>query len=325
MKAAVIEQQGGIENIVYRDWPDPDVRPGDLLIRVRACGLNHLDIFVRRGMPGFPVPVPFISGGDIAGEVANVGEGVTDWKEGDRVVLHPVTDEGMMGEEVPGGLAEFVRVPAQNAVSLPDHIPFDVGAAIPINFGTAMRMLVTHGALQEGETVLVIGASGGVGTAAVQIAKMLGARVIAAAGSEEKCRRLTELGADHTIDYSATDFSADTWTLTGKKGVEVVINFTGGDTWMPSLRALRPQGRLITCGATASHDPRTDLRYIWVRELKIIGSNGYTKDDIARAVEDVSEGRMTPVISHRFPLEQIREAEMLMEKRGFFGKIVLLS
>lgn len=174
MKAAVIEKQGGVENIAYRDWPDPDVRPGDLLIRVRACGLNHLDIFVRRGMPGFPVSVPFISGGDIAGEVVGLGDGVTGWKVEDRVVLHPVTDEGMMGEEVPGGLAELVRVPAKNAVRLPDHMPFDLGAAIPINFGTAMRMLVTHGALQAGETILVIGASGGVGTAAVQIAKMMG-------------------------------------------------------------------------------------------------------------------------------------------------------
>ena len=324
MKAAVIEKQGGVENIAYRDWPDPDVRPGDLLIRVHACGLNHLDIFVRRGMPGFPVSVPFISGGDIAGEVVELGEGVTGWKEGDRVVLHPVTDEGMMGEEVPGGLAEFVRVSANNAVRLPNHVPFDVGAAIPINFGTAMRMLVTHGALQAGEIVLVIGASGGVGTAAVQIAKMLGARVIAAAGTKEKCRKLMELGVDHTIDYSAADFSAETWKLTGKTGVDVVVNFTGGDTWVPSLRALKPLGRLITCGATASYDPKTDLRYIWVRELKIIGSNGYTKDDIARAVEDVAEGRVTPVISHRFPLDRIREAETLMERRDFFGKIVLL-
>lgn len=324
MKAAVIERQGGVENIVYRDWPDPDPRPGDLLIRVRACGLNHLDIFVRRGMPGFPVPMPFISGGDIAGEVAALGEGVSGWKAGDRVVLHPVTSDGMMGEEVPGGLAEYVRVPAENAIRLPDHVPFDIGAAIPINFGTSMRMLVTNGALQRDETVLVIGASGGVGTAAVQIAKMLGARVIAAAGSEDKCRRLVELGADHVVNYSTTDFSAAAWKLSDKKGVDMVVNFTGGDSWIPSLRALRPRGRLVTCGATAGHNPMTDLRYIWVRELKVIGSNSYTKDDIARSVADVSEGRLAPVISHRFPLEKIREAETLIENRDFFGKIVML-
>ena len=166
MKAAVIEKQGGVENISYRDWPDPEARPGDVVVWVRACGLNHLDIFVRRGMPGFPVPMPFISGGDIAGEIAVVGEGVTGWSVGDRVVLNPGTSEGMIGEQLIGGLAELVRVPADYLVRLPDTLSFDVGAAIPINYGTAHRMLFHRGRLQAGETVLVLGASGGVGSPA---------------------------------------------------------------------------------------------------------------------------------------------------------------
>lgn len=324
MKAAVIERQGGVDNIVYRDWPDPEVRPGDVLIRVRACGLNHLDIFVRRGMPGFPVAMPFISGGDIAGEIVELGAAVTDWTVGDRVIVNPMTDEGMIGEQRQGGMAELINVPANHLISLPDQVPFEVGAAIPVNYGTATRMLVTHGQLAPDELVLVIGASGGVGVAALQIAKLVGARVIAAAGSAEKCARLRDLDADHVIDYSTEDLSREAWQLSAKQGVDVVINYTGGDTWVPSLKALRPQGRLVTCGATAGFDPKTDIRFIWVRELRILGSNGYTQDEIATALRHVADGRLSPVISHRFALDKLGEAETLMERRDFLGKIVLL-
>jgi len=323
MKAAVIEKQGGVENIAYRDWPDPVARAGDVIVRVRACGLNHLDIFVRRGMPGFPVPMPFISGGDIAGEIAAVGEGVGGWQTGDRVTLNPGTDEGMIGEQLIGGLAELVRVPAQYLVRLPDNLSFDLGAAIPINYGTAHRMLFHRGRLTAGETVLVLGASGGVGVACVQFARMAGATVIAAAGSAEKCARLKDLGADHVIDYSEQDFSAETWKLTGKQGAHMVINFTGGETWAPSLRCARRGGRVLTCGATAGHAPATDLRYIWVRELDVLGSNSYSQDDIERSVALVAEGNFTPAISHRLPLSRTAEAETLMEDRAFFGKIIV--
>jgi alcohol dehydrogenase len=323
MKAAVIEKQGGVENITYRDWPDPEARAGDVVVRVRACGLNHLDIFVRRGMPGFPVPMPFISGGDIAGEIAVLGDGVTGWQVGDRVTLNPGTDEGMIGEQLIGGLAELVRVPAKYLVRLPDNVSFDVGAAIPINYGTAHRMLFHRGRLEAGETMLVLGASGGVGVASVQFGKMAGATVIAAAGSAEKCERLRSLGADHTINYNEADFSAETWKLTGKKGADMVINFTGGDTWVPSLRSTRRGGRVLTCGATAGHDPATDLRFIWVRELDVLGSNSYSQADIERSVTLISEGHFAPVISHTMPLERTAEAETLMEDRAFFGKIIV--
>lgn len=323
MKAAVIEKQGGVENIVYRDWPDPEAGPDDVVVRVKACGLNHLDIFVRRGMPGFPVPMPWISGGDIAGEIAIVGDQVTGWSVGDRVTLNPGTDEGMIGEQLVGGLAELVRVPAKYLVRLPENISFDIAAAIPINYGTAHRMLFHRGRLKGGEIMLVLGASGGVGQACVQFGHMAGAVVIAAAGSQEKCDQLLEIGADHVINYTEQDFSAETWKLTGKRGADMVINFTGGDTWAPSLRAAKKGGRVLTCGATAGHSPETDLRFIWVRELDVLGSNSYSQEDIERSVELISDGHFTPIISHTLPLERTGEAETLMEDRNFFGKIII--
>ncbi|MAI49671.1 MAG: alcohol dehydrogenase [Rhodospirillaceae bacterium] len=324
MKAAVIEQQGGVENIVYRDWNDPEPAAGEVLVRVEACGLNHLDIFVRRGMPGFPVPMPFISGGDIAGTIDALGDGVNDWSVGDRVTMNPQTHQGMIGEEIIGGLAEMVCVPAINLVALPDNVPMETAAAIPINYGTAHRMLFARGRLTKGETMLVLGASGGVGLASLQFGKMVGATVIAAAGSQDKCDRLIKLGADHVINYSEEDFSRAAWQISGKKGCDVIVNFTGGDTWVPSFRAARPGGRVLTCGATAGHDPQTDMRFLWVRELDVLGSNSYSQDDVARSVGYVASGDITPIISHTFPLEKLGEAETLMEQRGFFGKIVMI-
>jgi alcohol dehydrogenase len=324
MKAAVIEKQGGLENLVYRDWPDPVPRAGEALVRVRGCGLNHLDIFVRRGMPGFPVPMPFISGGDIAGEISALGEGVSGWSVGDKVAMHPVTHEGMMGEEIPGGMAELVRVPVENLIRLAPNVDPVTAAAVPIAYGTAIRMLFEIGKIASSDLILVLGASGGVGIACVQLAKMIGARVIAAAGSTEKCERLREIGADHVVDYSRQDFSREAWTLSGKAGVDVVVNYTGGDTWIPSLRTLKPRGKLLTCGATAGYETQNDMRFIWVRELQILGSNGYSKQDIAAALDHVAAGRVKPVISHRLPLSEAREAERLMEDRRFFGKIVLM-
>ncbi|MHA1567475.1 MAG: zinc-binding dehydrogenase [Alphaproteobacteria bacterium] len=324
MKAAVIEEQGGPENIVYRDWPDPLPGHEDVLIHVKACGLNHLDIFVRRGMPGMPVPMPFISGGDIAGIVEAVGDQVQGIKIGARVLLNPSTPDGMMGEQIQGGLAELACCPASHVIPIPSSVTFEQAACLPVAYGTARRMLLTRARLKAGQTVLVLGASGGVGNAAVQIAKQVGARVIACAGSEEKCQRLTQIGADHVINYNQQDFSREAWRLTDKKGVDVVVNFTGGDSWVPSLRAMRKQGRLVTCGATAGFDPKTDIRYIWIRELEILGSDGWTTDDIATLLDDVAAGHIEPIISHVFPLEQARAAEELMEARGIFGKILLV-
>ena len=324
MKAAVIEKQGGIENIVYRDFPDPVIGADDVLINVKACGLNYFDIFVRRGMPGLPVPMPWISGADVAGVVAGVGKDVRDFKVGDRVMIDPLTNEGMMGEEVQGGLAELCRIPQEFVFHLDARLSFEQAATIAANYGTTYRMLFTNGDMQKGDLVLILGASGGVGTACVQVAKMHGCTVIACAGSDEKCRRLKKLGADVTINYSTHDFSKEAWRISGKKGVDICVNFTGGDTWHPSIRTLKSHGKLLTCGATAGFEARTDIRFIWQREIKICGSNGYTKADVMRGMHDMAEGRIQVPQYLTFPLSKLGEAEALMESRDFFGKIVLI-
>jgi alcohol dehydrogenase len=324
MKASVIEQQGEVEHIVYREFPDPIVGAGDVLVRVKACGLNYFDIFVRRGMPGLPVPMPWISGGDVAGVVEGFGENVRGFKIGDRVLIDPLTNEGMMGEEVQGGLAELCRVPQDFVIPLDSRLSFEQAATIPANYGTTYRMLFTNGEVQRGDLVLILGASGGVGTACVQVAKGHGCRVIACAGTDEKCEQLKLLGADEAVNYATSDFSREAWRISGKKGVDVCINFTGGDTWQPSIRALKQYGKLLTCGATAGYDVKTDIRYIWQREVKIIGSNGYTKEDVTRGMIEMAQGLIkTPEIV-TFPLSKLGEAETLMETRNFFGKIVLI-
>jgi len=322
VKAVVIEKQGSIDNLTYREWPDPEVRPGDVLIKVKAVGLNHLDVFVRRGMPGFPVPTPFISGGDISGEIIALGKDVTGWKIGDRVAVNPMTPDGMMGEEVQGGMAELVRVPAIRIVRLPDNMDFITAAAVPINFGTALRMF-RIGQVTKGDTMLIIGASGGVGTAAIQLGKHAGATVIAVTRGAEKVEPLKKIGADHVIDMLKEDFSAAAWKLSGKKGVSVVFNYTGGDTWVPSLRAMAKRARLITCGATAGFDPKTDIRYIWTRELQILGSNGYTQEDVEEAIRLVGEGGVRPLVDKVLPPQEAATAHRLLEERAVTGKVVL--
>jgi alcohol dehydrogenase len=324
MKAAVIEKHGGIENIVYRDFPDPVVGADDVLINVKACGLNYFDIFVRRGMPGLHQPMPWISGADVAGVVAGLGANVKKFKLGDRVIIDPLTNEGMTGEEVQGGLAELFRIPQEFVIPLDSRLSFEQAATIPANYGTTNRMLFTNGDMQKGDLILILGASGGVGTACVQVAKSHGCKVIACAGTDEKCARLKELGADETINYSKLDFSKEAWRISGKKGVDICVNFTGGDTWQPSIRTLKQYGKLLTCGATAGYEAKTDIRVVWQREVKLIGSNGYTKADVTRGMVDMAEGRIKVPEFRTFPLSKLGEAEALMESRDFFGKIVLI-
>jgi alcohol dehydrogenase len=322
MLAAVIERQGDIANLAVREWPDPVPGPGEVLLEVRAVGLNHLDIFVRRGMPGFPVKTPFISGGDIAGVVVGLGEGVTRWRLGDRVAVNPMTPAGMMGEEVQGGMAQLCTVPDTHLIRIPEGMDDVTAAAIPINFGTALRMLETIGHLQPSELVLVVGASGGVGTAALQLIRQRGAKSIAVTRGADKVALLAPY-ADHVVDMAAEDFSRAAWRLSGKQGVDVVLNYTGGDTWVPSLRAMKKRGRLVTCGATAGYDPPEDIRYIWVRELQVLGSNGYTQQDIERAFEICGGGEAKPLISRVLDIHEVQEAHRLLEAREVVGKVVL--
>lgn len=336
MRAAVVHAHGGPEQTVFEPaWPRPAVKPGYVLLRVRACSLNYHDIFTRRSMPGIKVPLPIVIGSDIAGEIAELGPGVNGWAAGDRVLVDPlpVADEGapkgMIGEMYDGGRAEYCLAWAPQLVKLPDDVNFETAASLPLAYATAHRMMVTIGQVKAGETVVVLGASGGVGTACVLLAKLAGARVIACAGSADKAERLKALGADHVVNYREQKVMDAVHALVGKPrisgsgGVDVVVNFTGGNSWQEGIRCLKVGGRLLTCGATAGFDEHIDVRYVWTFELKLMGSNGWRREDIVSLLELGRSGRMKPVIDKVVPLEDIREAERLMEEREVFGKIVV--
>lgn len=335
MRAAVVHEHGGPERLVFEGYfPDPVIGEGDVLIRVRASSLNYHDVFTRRGMPGINVPMPVIMGLDVAGEIAEIGPGVAGWAPGDRVLVDPVNrvEGGLMGETMHGGLAELCRARAHQLVRIPDGVGFADAAALPVAYGTALRMMYTNGGVKAGERVLILGASGGVGVCCVQLAKLAGAEVIACAGTDAKAARLTELGADRVINYATSDFVKQVWSYYGKparrgahvgNGVDVVVNYTGGDTWVRSMRCLRVGGRLLTCGATAGFDPQEDLRFIWTFELKILGSNSFMRTDIETLLGMVKDGRLKALVDRIFPLEEARDALRLIEEREVFGKIVV--
>jgi alcohol dehydrogenase len=333
MKAQVIRAHGEIEDIGFEpSWPEPTPGAGEVVLRVKVCTLNYHDLFTLRGMPGIALDMPLIMGIDVAGEVAMLGEGITQWKVGDRVLVDPINRKlgKLLGERMNGGLAEYVKVDADQLISLPDDVSFEAAAALPVAYGTAYRMMVTRGQLKRGEKVLILGASGGVGTCCVQLAKMAGCHVIVAASSDAKIAKLKELGADEGLNYATVDFMAEIYKRFGKPrftgsaaGLDVVINFTGGDTWVPSLRCLKNNGRLLTCGATAGFDPKEDIRYIWTFELNIIGSNGWLKEDLLSLLELVRGKHLVPVLDSVLPLEETRAAFRLLQDRKVFGKVAL--
>ena len=332
MKALVLRQHGTLDNLeVVEDYPTPKATDGHVVIRVRAASFNYHDVFTVRGMPGIKVPLPVIIGLDMAGEIAELGAGVTGWKAGDRVLVNPVNKrKGLMGEMLDGGMAEYCLIAADQLVRMPDAVSYEDAAALPVAYGTAHRMLITHKTVEAGERVLVLGASGGVGTGCVLLAKMLGAEVIACASSDEKLARLKALGADQVIDYTKTDWSKWAIETYGKPqrrsyegGVDVVINFTGGDTWLPSLRCLKRGGKLLVCGATAGYDPKEDLRYVWSFELKIIGSNSFYDDDLAALMQLIGDGKIKPTIDKVLPLAEAREGLRLIADREVIGKVVV--
>jgi alcohol dehydrogenase len=272
---------------------------------------------------------------DVAGEIAAVGPDVSGWKVGDRVLGDPINRvEGVLtGETVYGGLAEYCRLKAHQLVAIPDGVGFEATAALPCAYGTARRMMFTNGRVTAGEKVLILGASGGVGVCCVQLAKLAGATVIAGTGSEEKAAKLRALGAEHVINYAEQDFVQAIYGLYGKpvrrgagsdNGVDVVVNYTGGDTWTRSLRVLRVGGRLLTCGATAGYDPPEDIRFIWTFELQILGSNGWAREDITALLDMVHSGRLEAVVDTCYPLECAPEALARLENRDVFGKLVIV-
>ena len=329
MRAVVIYEHGGRDKLVLDDVPDPTPSRGEILLRVKAVGLNYLDVFVRRGMPGLPIDLPRISGGDVAGEVAALGEGVQSVEVGQRLLIDPAVRMpdgtlGALGESTTGGLSEYMTVSAENAIPLPDDVSYEQAAALPIAYGTAWRMLRTRGRVRDGESVLVLGASGGVGTGAVQIAKMMGCVVFAAASSEDKLQRLKDLGADYLVNYAAQpEFHRYVRGLTDGEGVDVVVNYTGGDSWVRSLKSVKHGGRILTCGATAGFDPPTDIRYIWRKEMDILGSDGWRRQDLIDLLTAVRDGRITPVIGAVLPLDQTAEGHRLLEEREIFGKAIV--
>lgn len=325
MRAVAIRQHGGVEQMKLEEWPLPEVAAGHALVEIKACGLNYMDVFVLHGMPDLPTRMPRIMGGDIAGVVREVGEGVEQAWIGKRVVLFPrFPGGGVLGEHGNGGLCEYIAVDQRQLIEIPDGVSFREAAALPIAYGTSHRMLYTRGRLQKGEKVLILGASGGVGVSCLQFAKMSGAEVYAVTSSEEKAAKLKALGADHVIDTSANpDFSRAVWAASGKKGVDVAVNFTGGDTWIPTQRCMAVDGRILTCGSTAGHLCTIDVRFVWFREIEIIGSRAYLPEDIVACLDFVARKALAPVVEKELPLAEAAEGVRMLEERRVFGKVLV--
>ncbi|MFP1881617.1 zinc-binding alcohol dehydrogenase family protein [Lonsdalea quercina] len=332
MKALVLAQHGDLDRLQIVDThPRPTPQPGHVVLRVGASSFNYHDVFTVQGMPGISIPLPVVPGLDLAGTISDIGDDVEGWRVGDRVLVNPLKPNvGLMGEMIDGGMAEYALADAAQLIALPDRVSFAQAAALPVAYGTAHRMLITHRTVKAGDRVLILGASGGVGSACVVLAKQLGAEVIACAGSDEKGEALRALGADHVVNYRETDFSRWAIATYGKPqrrtyegGVDVVINFTGGETWRPSLRCLKRGGLLLVCGATAGYNPQEDLRYVWSFELNIKGSNSFYKEDLVALIDKVARGDIDPLIDRIVPLEQAAEGLRLIRDREVLGKVIV--
>jgi len=340
MKAVLMHAHGGPEVLEYGEIPDPIAGAGEALVRVRACALNHLDIWTRLGQAGRTVSLPHILGNDIAGEVVSLRMPVEGIAPGERVMVSPGTSCGrcaacfsgednscrhyrILGYQMPGGYAELVRVPVQNLIPLPGHLPFEEAAAFPLVFLTAWRMLVTRARVKLGDDVLVWAAGSGVGMAAIQVAKLHGARVIATAGSAAKLERAKKLGADAVIDHHAQDVVAEVKRLTARKGADVVVEHVGESTWERSILSLAHRGRLVTCGATSGAAGATELRHLFSKQLSLLGSYMGSKAELLEVAAHYFGRRLHPVVHAVLPLEEARRAHEMMEASQHFGKIVL--
>lgn len=330
MRAAFFEQHGPVGNIRIGQQPDPELGSKDVIVRVRAASLNGFDPMILAGTTELKTPLPMIPLGDCAGEIVAMGEDVEGWSIGDRVVPHPfVFGEGMTGETRLGTAAELARFPAANLFRIPDNVSFEDAACLPIAYGTAHRMMYSRGKVKSGEKVLILGATGGVGVCAVELAKARGCEVIACGSSGWKLDRLKEIGADHVIDTSRADFEESVRSIAGKArafgggGVDVIINYIGGETWAKCLRVLTRGGRMLTCGATAGFNPTTDIRYIWTFEHNILGSNGWLAEDQRALLEMTAQGKLKPRIHAAHPLENIGAAVQSLIDRQVFGKVVI--
>jgi NADPH:quinone reductase-like Zn-dependent oxidoreductase len=340
VKAIVMKQHGDPSVLQYIDYPEPTIGANEVLVRVRACALNHLDLWVRRGLPGVAIPLPHTPGSDVAGEVAKTGAEVRTVKVGQKVVLAPGVSCGHcaaciagkdnrcreftnLGYKVDGGCAEFVRCPEVNCMPYPENLDWVSAAAVPLVFLTAWHMLVNRAELQPGEDVLVLAAGSGVGIAAIQIAKFFGARVIATAGSDEKLVKAKQLGADDVIHHGTMEIDSEVRKLTNNRGVDVIVEHVGTATWGKSVKSLAAAGRLVTCGATTGYDAKLDLRFLFSRQLSLLGSYMGTKDELRTVLRLIAQGRLKPVIDKVFPLQECSAAHTYLEQGKQFGKIVL--
>lgn len=341
MKAVIFAQHGGPEVLNFTDVPDPNIKSHEVLIEVRACALNHLDVWVRQGLPGIKIPLPHILGNDVAGVVREAGELVTWIKARDEVMVQPGVSCGhcaeclagrdnmceeydMIGYRRDGGYAELVAVPGVNVIAKPQQLSWPEAASLPLVTLTAWHMLVTRANVQAREDVLVHAAGSGVGSVGIQIAKLRGARVIATASSDEKLQKARDLGADETVNYTNNDWPKEVRRLTGGRGVDVVFEHTGAATWPGSILSLKRGGRLVTCGATSGFDARTDLRHVFYRHLTILGSMMGSKADLLAAMKFIESGQIRAVVDRALPLAEARKAHELMEDRAQFGKLVLV-
>jgi NADPH:quinone reductase-like Zn-dependent oxidoreductase len=341
MKAVAIREHGGPEVVKLEDLPDPRPGPGQVVVAVKAAALNHLDIWVRKGWPGLKLAFPHVLGSDVAGVVEAIGAGVEGLAAGDAVVVNPSLGCGrcerclsgqenlcrrfaILGEHVSGGQAQKLAVLARNVLPKPARLSFEEAAAVPLTFMTAWHALVVRAKVRPGETVLVHAAGSGVGVAAVQIAKLLGARVIATAGSDAKLEKARGLGADEVVNYETQDFAQEVRRLTDKRGVEVVFEHVGKKTWEKSILAAAIGGRITTVGATTGFDPLTDLRHVFFRQISILGSTMGTAGDLLEVLRFVGEGRLRPVVDRTLPLAEAVKGQALLSERAQFGKIVLV-
>jgi NADPH:quinone reductase-like Zn-dependent oxidoreductase len=341
MKAVYFHEHGGPEVLTYGTLDTPQPGPGQVQVKVEAAALNHLDIFVRRGWPGIRQAYPHIPGADGAGVVSALGEGVDGVAVGERVVINPTLAEDpsdeyvlagfdnmarrmdILGEHRRGTLAEYVVVPWQNVLPLPEHVPFEEAAATPVVFLTAWHSLITRGAVRPGETVLVVGAGGGVNTAAIQIAKLAGATVYVVGSTDDKLAKAQALGADYLVNHHEEDWGRAIYRMTGKRGVDVVVDNVGKATWPTSLRALARGGRMLVVGGTRGYDAQVGVNYIFARHLSIIGSTLGTRSDFRQVMGLIFAGRLAPVVDRVLPLNEIRAAHDLLESGNVFGKLVL--
>jgi NADPH:quinone reductase-like Zn-dependent oxidoreductase len=340
MKAVVFKQHGGPEVLEFTDVEAPSPKANEVLVKVKACALNHLDLFIRRGLPGIQIPLPHILGSDISGIVQEVGNLVSWVKPGDEVIVQPgvscthceaclsgadnlCREYDLIGYRRDGGYAEFVAVPGINIVPKPENLSWEAAAALPLVSITAWHMLVSRANVQPGEVVLVHAAGSGVGSIAIQVAKLRGARVITTASSEEKLAKARELGADETINYTAADWPKQVRKLTGGRGVDVVVEHTGAETWPGSISALKNNGKLVTCGATSGYDARTDLRQVFYRHLTLLGSFMGSKAELLEVLKFVEQGSIRAIIDTVRPLTEAREAHESLENRAQFGKVLL--